>query len=83
MTGYYVTYIRKLMFPRAWGHIFWDLSEERAGKLIQALYDFIDGQEDVEKELPNDLRSIFLTMAEEMESSAEKYCQKARLADYE
>ena len=83
MQGYYVTFVRHYMFKRSWRRAFNAMRPDAAGLIIKALYQFIKGKEDPEKELPEGLRDAFCIMAEELERSAEKYCQKMRLADYE
>lgn len=83
MQGYYVTFVRNYIFKRSWKRAFNALSPDAAGLIIKALYRFVEGERDPERGLPEELKSIFCMMAEELEGSAENYCRKLRLADYE
>lgn len=75
--SYYVRYINTVIFQKSWSRIFKTLSDEQSGKLIKALFEFMDGDT---PELEDDtLDGIFLMMADQIENSARKYVIKAGL----
>lgn len=75
--SYYVRYINTVIFQKSWSRIFETLSNEEAGQLIKALFDFMEGNS---PEIEDDrLDGIFLMMADQIENSARKYVLKAGL----
>ena len=75
--SYYVNYINTVIFQKSWSRIFKALSNEDAGLLIKALFEFMEGKS---PELEDDtLDGIFLMMADQIENSARKYVIKAGL----
>lgn len=75
--SYYVNYINTVIFQKSWSRIFKTLSNEDAGLLIKALFEFMEGKS---PELEDDtLDGIFLMMADQIENSARKYVIKAGL----
>lgn len=81
--GYYVRYLKNFLFPRSWGRVFKTLSPSVAGALIVALFDYANGENDIEKRFKDEnLRAIFTVMCEQLEESAERYCERAGFADY-
>lgn len=70
---YYVEAINTVIFQKAWTPIFESLNDEEAGRLIKALYSFMNGEK---PEIDGTLRAIFLSMADQIEQSARKYCRK-------
>lgn len=71
---HYSEAINTVIFQKSWSPIFEKLSDENAGKLIKAIYDFMNGGE---PELENDtLDAIFLSMVDQIENSARKYLNR-------
>ena len=71
---HYSEAINTVIFQKSWSPIFEKLSDENAGKLIKAIYDFMNGGE---PELEDDtLDAIFLSMVDQIENSARKYLNR-------
>jgi len=70
---YAVEAINTVIFQKAWTPIFESLSDEEAGQLIKALYSFMNGEK---PKIDGTLKAIFLSMADQIEQSARKYCRK-------
>lgn len=71
---HYSEAINTVIFQKSWSPIFEKLSDENAGKLIKAIYDFMNGEE---PELEDDtLDAIFLSMVDQIENSARKYLNR-------
>lgn len=69
--NYYVRYINTVIFRKSWSRIFESLSNEDAGRLIKALFEFMDGSL---PEIEDDtLDGIFVMMADQIENDARKY----------
>ena len=76
---HYSEAINTVIFQKSWTPIFQRLSEENAGKLIKAIYDFMNGEE---PELDDDnLDVIFLSMVDQIERSAKKYLARLQCDD--
>lgn len=76
---HYSEAINTVIFQKSWTPIFQRLSEENAGKLIKAIYDFMNGEE---PELDDDnLDVIFLSMVDQIERSAKKYLARLQYDD--
>lgn len=76
---HYSEAINTVIFQKSWTPIFQRLSEENAGKLIKAIYDFMNGEE---PELEDDtLDSIFLSMVDQIERSAKRYFSRIQYDD--
>ena len=76
---HYSEAINTVIFQKSWSPIFEKLSDENAGKLIKAIYDFMNGGE---PELENDtLDAIFLSMVDQIENSARKYLNRIQYDD--
>lgn len=68
---HYVEVINTVVFQKAWTPIFESLTDEKAGKLIKALFAFMNGKN---VELKDEtLNAIFLLMANQIERNARKY----------
>lgn len=71
---HYSEAINTVIFQKSWSPIFEKLSDENAGKLIKAIYDFMNGGE---PELEDDtLDAILLSMVDQIENSARKYLNR-------
>lgn len=69
---HYVEALNTVIFNKSWTPLFKALSDENAGKLIKALFDFMNGDKiDLED---TQLRAIFLSIADQIKHSARK-CQ--------
>lgn len=79
MSNYYVTQLNSVIIQKSWSNIFGTLSDENSGKLIKALFLFMDGNE-VEIE-DKTLDGIFRMMSEQIENSARKYVIRAGLEE--
>lgn len=71
----YIQHIKTFLFQKSWGRVFQSLSNEDAGLLIKALFQFADGESpELEDET---LDGIFLVMADQIEESARNYVIKS------
>ena len=76
--SYYVRYLNTVIFQKSWGQIFGRLSDEDSGRLVKALFAFMEGESpDIESD--EMLWGVYLMMTEQIESSARKYVIKAGL----
>ena len=76
---HYVEALNTVIFNKSWTPLFKALSDENAGKLIKALFDFMNGEK---VNLEDDqLRAIFLSIANQIEHSARKYYSRVYQED--
>ena len=69
--SHYVEAVNTVIFNKSWTPLFKLLSDENAGKLIKALFDFMNG---VRIDLDDEqLRAIFSCIADQIEHGARKY----------
>ena len=67
----YVEALNTVIFNKSWSPLFKTLDDENAGKLIKALFVFMNGEE--VKIEDDQLNAIFLCIADQIERSARKY----------
>ena len=79
MAKLYVERVKTVIFQKAWSNIFERLSDEDAGLLIKALFDFMDGKPTEIED--GRLDGIFLTMADQIETSARNYVRRSGIDD--
>lgn len=68
---YYAEALNTVIFNKSWTPLFMSLSDEDAGKLIKALFDFMNGEKVTFDD--DHLKAIFLCIADQIEHSARKY----------
>lgn len=76
----YTTNINTFLFRRSWGEAFADLTDEQAGKLIKAVYGYIEGYDTLPDE--PELKTIYKLIVKQLNHSAKKYLDKIA-QDYE
>lgn len=70
---FYVKEINTVIFNKTWTPLFKALSDEDAGKLIKALFGFMNGEK---VEVDEKIKPSFLCIADQIELSARKYYSK-------
>ena len=74
MSSFYCRFLDNVLIPKSWGRAFEQMSDEEAGRLIKALFEYMDGKD---PELEFRLKIVFNVMAQQAEMSAKRYCYKA------
>ena len=72
--GNYVEALNTAVFNKAWTPLFMSLSDENAGRLIKAIFDFMNGDEITIED--DQLKAIFLYISDQIEINAQKYYSK-------
>lgn len=70
-----------VIFQKSWSPLFISLTDEEAGKLIKAIFSFMDG-EDVDLEGVQIVKS-YNSITKQIERSAKKYYKKVQSYDEE
>ena len=75
----YSQLIETFILRKSWGEIFHALTDEKAGQLIKAIYDHVNGEdEDLEDAT---LNGLLKTLTKEIDWNAYKYLSKAGYFD--
>lgn len=77
LTENYTVHLDTFLFKRSWAAAFTDLTDEQAGKLIKALYEYTDGKE----EAPEDpeIKTSYKLLTQQLNHSACYYLTRAGL----